>query len=169
MTAQDGETVLGPKGAGSTVVQRREGVVLRPTGPWAPTVHSLLRHPEDVGFAGSPRVVGSGFAPDGRETLSYIEEFVGFPHRRFDLEPDTPPAFPGKARPARVQARRHLIMLHGGGSWRLGRATWPDASGLRRGRLREDAERRLARQGKTPRPDMAQPVALGARPQGELQ
>jgi hypothetical protein len=36
-------------------------------------VHSLLRHLEDVGFAGSPRVVGSRFDPDGRETLTYIE------------------------------------------------------------------------------------------------
>jgi hypothetical protein len=36
-------------------------------------VHSLLRHLERVGFAGAPRIVGSGFSEDGRETLSYIE------------------------------------------------------------------------------------------------
>ena len=54
-------------------VYRRGQVVVRETGPWAATVHSLLRHLEDVGFAGSPRVVGSGFDPDGRETLAYIE------------------------------------------------------------------------------------------------
>ena len=54
-------------------VYRRGQVVVRETGSWAPTVHSLLRHLEDVGFAGSPRVVGSGFDPDGRETLSFIE------------------------------------------------------------------------------------------------
>jgi Phosphotransferase enzyme family len=36
-------------------------------------VHALLRHLEDVGFPGSPRVVGGGFDPQGRETLSYIE------------------------------------------------------------------------------------------------
>jgi hypothetical protein len=40
-------------------------------------VHALLRHLEAVGFAGAPRVVGSGFDAEGRETLSYVEgEFV---------------------------------------------------------------------------------------------
>ncbi len=73
MTSHDEEIVLKPRGAGSTGVQRRGEVVLRPAGPWTPTVHSLLRHLEEVGFAGSPRVAGSGFARDGRETLSYIE------------------------------------------------------------------------------------------------
>lgn len=67
------ETVLRPRVAGSTGVQRRGDIVLRPAAPWTPTVHSLLRHLEEVGFAGAPRVVGSGFTPDGRETLSYIE------------------------------------------------------------------------------------------------
>jgi Ser/Thr protein kinase RdoA (MazF antagonist) len=33
----------------------------------------LLQHFEAVGFAGAPRVIGDGFAADGRETLSYIE------------------------------------------------------------------------------------------------
>lgn len=56
-----------------SVVHQRGNVVLRETGPWATSVHSLLRHLEEVGFAHSPRVVGSGFASDGRETLSFIE------------------------------------------------------------------------------------------------
>lgn len=56
-----------------SVVYRRGDVVLRETGPWASSVHSLLRHLEKVGFDASPRVVGSGFAEDGRETLSFIE------------------------------------------------------------------------------------------------
>ena len=56
-----------------SVVHRHGDVVLRETGPWATSVHSLLRHLEEVGFAASPRVVGSGFASDGRETLSFIE------------------------------------------------------------------------------------------------
>ena len=73
LTARDEEIGLRPRGAGSTGGQRRGDVVLRPAGPWTPTLHSLLRHLEDVGFAGSPRVVGTGFAADGRETLSYIE------------------------------------------------------------------------------------------------
>lgn len=54
-------------------VYRQGQVVVRETGPWAATVHSLLRHLEDVGFAGAPRVVGSGFDMEGRETLTYIE------------------------------------------------------------------------------------------------
>lgn len=56
-----------------SAVYRRGDVVVRDTGPWGKTVHSLLCHLEDVGFDGAPRVVGSGFDPDGRETLSYIE------------------------------------------------------------------------------------------------
>ena len=73
MADAENEVVLRARGAGSTGVQRQGNVVLRPAGPWTPTVHSLLRHLEEVGFTGAPRVVGSGFAPDGRETLSYIE------------------------------------------------------------------------------------------------
>lgn len=34
---------------------------------------AFLRHLEQVGFAGAPRVVGSGFASDGREMVSYID------------------------------------------------------------------------------------------------
>jgi hypothetical protein len=55
------------------VVYRRGQVVVRETGPWTATVHSLLRHLENVGFAGAPRVMGSGFDSEGRETLSFIE------------------------------------------------------------------------------------------------
>ena len=55
-----------------TEVYRRGDVVIRETGPWAPTVHSLLRHLEGVGFPAS-RLVGSGFDDQGRETLRYIE------------------------------------------------------------------------------------------------
>lgn len=54
-------------------VLRRGNVVVRETGPWAVAVHALLRHLEQVGFAGAPRVVGSGFDAAGRETLSFIE------------------------------------------------------------------------------------------------
>ncbi len=58
---------------GRSAVYRRGDIVIRETGPWGKTVHSLLRHLEEVGFDGAPRVVGSGFAPDGRETLSYVD------------------------------------------------------------------------------------------------
>ena len=60
-------------GGGRTTVHRRGDVVVRDAGPWTPTVHTLLRHLEAVGFAGAPRVVGDGFDPSGRETLTYIE------------------------------------------------------------------------------------------------
>ena len=73
MAEAENEITLRARGAGSTGVRRQGNVVLRPASPWTPTVHSLLRHLEEVGFTGAPRVVGSGFAPDGRETLSYIE------------------------------------------------------------------------------------------------
>ena len=73
MAEAENEVVLRARGAGSTGVRRQGNVVLRPVAPWTATVHSLLRHLEEVGFSGAPRVVGSGFAPDGRETLSYIE------------------------------------------------------------------------------------------------
>lgn len=66
------EAVLLSNG-GPIDIYRQRQVIIKDTGPWAVTVHSLLRHLEEVGFAGSPRVVGSGFDPAGRETLSYIE------------------------------------------------------------------------------------------------
>ena len=62
---------------GRTAVVRKGDTVLRQTGPWAATVHALLRHLEAVGFTGAPRVIGSGFDRLGREGLSFIEgDFV---------------------------------------------------------------------------------------------
>ncbi len=64
-------------GGGRTAVSRRGSIVLRAAGPWSATVLRLLRHLEDVGFANAPRVVGSGFDEQGRETLSFVEgDFV---------------------------------------------------------------------------------------------
>ncbi|HZU91232.1 MAG TPA: phosphotransferase [Stellaceae bacterium] len=60
-------------GGGRTAVTRQGHVVFRETGAWTASVHALLRHLERVGFAASPRVVGSGFDARGRETLTYIE------------------------------------------------------------------------------------------------
>ena len=48
-------------------------VVYRSPGPQSATVLALLRDLEDAGFEGAPRVVGTGFAPGGRETLRSIE------------------------------------------------------------------------------------------------
>jgi hypothetical protein len=60
-------------GGGRTAVARRGDVVIRDTGPWARSVHALLRHLHEAGFAGAPRVVGDGFDEKRRELLSYIE------------------------------------------------------------------------------------------------
>jgi hypothetical protein len=60
-------------GGGRNAVVRIGDIVHRQTGPWATSVHALLRHLEAQGFAGAPRLVGTGFDSLGRETLSYVE------------------------------------------------------------------------------------------------
>jgi phosphotransferase family enzyme len=60
-------------GSKGSKASRRDDVVYRDPGPQSQTVLALLRHLENSGFAGAPKVVGGGFAPDGREMLSYIE------------------------------------------------------------------------------------------------
>lgn len=54
--------------------------ILRPAGPWTPTVHALLRHLEQVGYPGSPRVVGDGYDDQGREVLTYIQGRIAHPY-----------------------------------------------------------------------------------------
>jgi hypothetical protein len=54
-------------------VLRRGGTVVRPPGSWTPAVHALLRHLEQAGFTGAPRVVGDGYDGQGREVLTFIE------------------------------------------------------------------------------------------------
>jgi hypothetical protein len=78
----NGETPLVAWGSANhpSSARRSGDVVLRDAGPWSPTVLRLLRHFEDVGFAGAPRVIGDGFAPDGREMLGYIEGSSAHPH-----------------------------------------------------------------------------------------
>jgi hypothetical protein len=44
--------------------------VRRPAQPWTATVHSVLRHLEDVGFDGAPRA--RGFDEQGRERLTFL-------------------------------------------------------------------------------------------------
>lgn len=60
-------------GGGRTTVHRRGHVVVRDTGPWTPTVHTLLRHLERVGFHAAPRLVESGLDAGDRETLTFID------------------------------------------------------------------------------------------------
>ena len=55
-------------------VARVGNTVRRPTGPHTPFVHSLLRHLEEVGFEGTPRVLG--IDERGREILTFIEGYV---------------------------------------------------------------------------------------------
>lgn len=71
MLEADDDVVL--TGGGRTMVHRRGQIVVRDSGPWTPAVHMLLQHLEVVGFDAAPRLAGSGFAPDGRETLTFIE------------------------------------------------------------------------------------------------
>ena len=35
--------------------------MVKPVGPWTPSVRALLRHLQEQGFAGAPRVAGDGF------------------------------------------------------------------------------------------------------------
>ncbi len=67
------------EGGPSHVIRSGE-TVRRPAGPWTRTVHALLRHLEEVGFAGAPRVVGDGIDADGNEVLTWIEGDIVHPH-----------------------------------------------------------------------------------------
>jgi hypothetical protein len=54
--------------------------VRRPAQPWTTTVQTVLRHLEDVGFDGAPRV--RGFDEQGRERLTFLPgETMGEPQR----------------------------------------------------------------------------------------
>src|SRR5512141_2994815 len=70
------EIVLPGGNVGAVV--RVGDTVRRPTGPWTPAVHELLRHLERVGFAYSPRVLGVD--EHGREILTYIEGETAVTH-----------------------------------------------------------------------------------------
>ncbi len=53
-----------------------DGVVRRTAGPWTSSVHALLAHLSDAGFAGAPRALG--IDADGREMVSFLAgETVG--------------------------------------------------------------------------------------------
>ena len=58
-------------------VLRVGDTVRRPTGAWTTGVHALLRHLEDQGIEGSPRVLG--IDDDGREILAFIPGEVVYP------------------------------------------------------------------------------------------
>jgi hypothetical protein len=61
------------EGGWQTEVHRRGDIVLRASGHQSSTVIALLEHISSEGFGASPRPVGTGFASDGREQLSFID------------------------------------------------------------------------------------------------
>ena len=63
--------VGGDVNVGENVVVRVGDTVRRPVGPHTGYVHALLRHFEQIGFEGAPRVLG--FDERGREVLTYVE------------------------------------------------------------------------------------------------
>jgi hypothetical protein len=58
-------------------VVRIGDTVRRPTGPWTPAVHALLRHLEAKGFDGAPRVLG--IDDEGREVLEFVPGAMAWP------------------------------------------------------------------------------------------
>lgn len=56
--------------------ERHGDTLLRPAFKWTPTIHALLRHLHQNGFTACPEVVGSGFSPDSRETLSWVDGII---------------------------------------------------------------------------------------------
>jgi hypothetical protein len=67
----------------SAGVVRVGDTVRRPTGPWTPTVHALLRHLAARGFTGAPRV--HGIDEQGREILEFIDGVVPWPDHHHEL------------------------------------------------------------------------------------
>lgn len=58
---------------GRSSVATRDGIVYRQSALWSATTIALLRHLEQQGFEHSPRIVGTGFDDQGRETLTFVE------------------------------------------------------------------------------------------------
>lgn len=62
----------------TTGIIRRGDRIWRPAGTWSPAVHEYLRHLEEAGFDGAPRVVA---VEAGYEVLSYLDgEVAADPH-----------------------------------------------------------------------------------------
>lgn len=85
-------------GGGINEVVRIGDTVRRPTGPWSPNVHALLRHLKD--FPGVPRVMAE--PADGYEYLSYLPGDVS-------NYPATPAA---ASQPALISAAKLLRAYH---------------------------------------------------------
>jgi hypothetical protein len=76
----DGERLPGGNVGGAV---RIGATVRRPTGPWTGVVHALMRHLEEAGLPGVPRVLGTD--ERGREVVSYLPGVVRDPD---DWTPD---------------------------------------------------------------------------------
>jgi hypothetical protein len=61
------ETLPGGNTTGAVLI---DGFVHKRASPWTATVHAVLRHLEDAGFAGAPRALG--LDDQGREVLTYL-------------------------------------------------------------------------------------------------
>lgn len=79
------EEILLEGGNTHATIVRVGDTVRRPTGPWTPGVHALLRHLESRGFEGAPRVLGRD--DEAREILTYVSGEVVWPDR-FELVDD---------------------------------------------------------------------------------
>lgn len=113
-------------GGNITPISRIGATVRRQAGPWTLAVHELLRHLQQRGFDGAPRVLG--FDEQNREILTYIDGIAGF----FD---------PAEVRPPNLWSDQLLIEAAGflrrfhdatvgfttsrGAQWQL---VYPDAS-----------------------------------------
>jgi len=115
VTEEQPERALSTVGSGAQTsgARLRCEVVVREGGPWSGSVLGLLRHFEDVGFDGAPRVVGDGLDAAGRELLTYLPG--SSPH---------PYAWPDPAMPVLGELLRRA---HG-----AGRGFVPAAEGPRR-------------------------------------
>lgn len=72
-------------GGNITSISRIGATVRRQPGPWTSDVHDLLRHLQQAGFDGAPRVLG--FDEQNREILTYIDGIAGY----FDSTEIRPP------------------------------------------------------------------------------
>jgi hypothetical protein len=79
MSSSTPSTPLNAAEGGPSNTSRIGETVRRAAGPWTPTVHALLRHLENVGFTGSPRVADNGLDSEGNEVLTYIEGEIQHP------------------------------------------------------------------------------------------
>ena len=93
-------------GLGGGPVWRSDRGVHRPTGPWTPTVHAFLRHLEEVGFDGVPKVQGAD--DQGREILSFIDGEVLAAGATW--RPGTPTPWPEWARSEECLAATALLL-----------------------------------------------------------